>query len=173
MKKEYSYQSGFTLIELIVAIFLIGIVISIVSAMLVQSFNVFESSTRRMSASQLTELTKREVSSYLRSAVSGVSNNDENSWKFIAYHPNPDFDNPKDFEIIKIDGRLELTVNGGNIENRVLVNAEKIEFNISSDNEEDWEGNFTVFVKTEDYRGNTASKTFSVRSRNFLETNNE
>lgn len=174
MKEKYFQQNGFTLIELIIAIFLMGVVISIASAMLVQSFNVFESSTRRMSASQLAELTKREVSSYLRSAITGVSNGG-NTWKFRAFHPNPDYDSPKDFEITHENGRIILNVknvNGGIIESRVLVNAENIEFNINSDNNGDWDGNFDIYVKTEDEQENTASKTFSVRSRNYLDVDN-
>jgi len=173
MKRKHFHQNGFTLIELIIAIFLMGVVISIASVMLVQSFNVFESSTRRMSASQLAELTKREVTSYLRSATTGVSNGeDTDTWEFRAFHPNRDYDTPKDFEITNVDGRLELTVNGGVIESRVLVNN-VTEFNIDSESGENWDGSFVIDVKTEDERGNTASKTFSVRSRNFIETDNE
>lgn len=67
--KNLNNQKGFTLIELILVISLIGIITPLAGNMLVQSFDIFNSGVERMQRSQRIELAVSEISNYLKSAT--------------------------------------------------------------------------------------------------------
>lgn len=74
-------EKGFTLLEMIIAISLIGTVIALAGGMLVESFSLFDRSSHRISTAQQAEMAVDNIASYLRSAVEIV---DETS--FRAHH---------------------------------------------------------------------------------------
>ena len=159
-------NDGFTVIELLMAIIILGVVMAAITTMIVQSFNVFDSSTRRMSAGQLAELALSEVGGYLRSAtdVTSDGNIDDNNkpdgpWKFKGYH----LDNEDEIVMLEfnlVNKSLQLKVN--DIEKRIILNNVE-EFDISTIN-----GNeFEIFIKVEDGDENIAEKRLNISSRNL------
>lgn len=67
-KKIIQKNSGITLIEVILATVILGVVLTLTTTMIIQSFNIVEPSSQRMSAKQLTELNLREIARYVRNA---------------------------------------------------------------------------------------------------------
>ncbi|MFW6378289.1 MAG: type IV pilus modification PilV family protein, partial [Bacillota bacterium] len=138
----------------LMAILILGVVMAAITTMIVQSFDVFDSSTRRMSAGQLAELGLSEVGGYLRTATNFEHNV---NWKFDGYHPETDDQNVK-FELSLDNESLKLNVTGLN--ERTILNNVK-DFNINED-----DGDFIINIEVEDSEGNTANKRLTVRSRN-------
>jgi len=162
---RFNDNDGFTVIELLMAIIILGVVMAAITTMIVQSFNVFDSSTRRMSAGQLAELGLSEVGGYLRSATEIVDDN--GPWKFRGYHPNIDEEGiDEDFLFVfnLEDKRLLLNVYDEDdtiIYNRTIINN-VMEFEIEINGNE-----FVINIKVEDGEGNIARKRLSVSSRNL------
>jgi len=152
-------NDGFTVIELLMAIVILGVVMAAVTTMIVQSFNVFDSSTRRMSAGQLAELALSEVGGYLRSTTEIISLDENGSWKFSGYHPDNE-DEVVTLEFNLVNKTLKLKVN--DIEKRTILNNVE-EFDISSINDNEFE----VFIRVQDGEGNIAIKRSTIRSRNL------
>jgi prepilin-type N-terminal cleavage/methylation domain-containing protein len=80
-------NQGFTLIELILALAIIGILISMATGAILQAFNIVTPSTKRMNAKQMAEIRLAEIISYARNAKDINKNNDtittiENTLKF-------------------------------------------------------------------------------------------
>ena len=159
-------NDGFTIIELLMAIIILGVVMAAITTMIVQSFNVFDSSTRRMSAGQLAELGLSEVGRVLRSAktipgipVDGHEFDDEDkSYSFTGY-------------IDDSDTKEEIVIEFKN--NRIYINDEirlnNVEkFNIVPilDEEGQVTGEMRINIKVND-GDNTAIKQSTVNSRNF------
>jgi len=167
--KYFSNQEGLTLIELLIAIFIFLVVITIVSSMLVQSLNVIEPSMRRMSYSQLAELGKREIASYLRMAVTVEEGWDKGfggPWEFSGYHP---VQGKNENPVRVIDYKIELSGRQLIMENeidgsRVLANNVD-NFSIKKNDN----NNFSIEIMIRDEDDNLAKKFTRVRSRNLVE----
>ncbi|GEM_PF-984672 len=165
MKKTIKNKNnkGLTLIELLVAILLFGIVITLASSMLVQSFNLIEPSMRRMSASQLAELSKREIVTILRTAVSFESN--DGSYEFRAYEPGQEsFSEFTDFKLIWDEDTLRLEWN----DSERIIGRNVIHFDIIP-NENSYRYSFEIEITARDNEGNEARKSTKIRSRNDRE----
>jgi len=149
-------NDGFTVIELLMAIVILGVIMAAITTMIVQSFNVFDSSTRRISAGQLAELALSEVGGYLRSVTpyeedkgDFEDNFGDDSWVFYGYHPGTE-DQIVKFELNLIDESLLLKVEGLN-ERTVLNNVKDFDISKEDNNE------FIIFIKVEDGDGNVAN----------------
>lgn len=68
LKKLLQLEKGMTLLEALVSLLILGVVLTIVTSMLVHSFNIFSSAPDRMSAKQMGELNLREIVRYVRSS---------------------------------------------------------------------------------------------------------
>ena len=181
MKKLIRFydNDGFTIIELLMAIIILGVVMAAITTMIVQSFNVFDSSTRRMSAGQLTELALSEVGGYLR-AVRGPRNISDYN---LYIDPDtgeidPEIDKEYDFsgfyndeqvnikiEYISDSNRLVLAVDG-DVERNMLNNVTGFYIDIDEEDDE-LTGNFDIYIKAEDGEGNIAEKRLNIKSRNI------
>ena len=163
MKKLFRYNknNGFTVIELLMAIIILGVVMAAVTTMIVQSFNVFDRSTRRMSAGQLAELALSEVGGYLRTVTETIELNENGPWKFKGYHPN--FEEEVEFNLTLNDRRLSLAIENENDYDRIIVNNVN-DFNITK-NETDEK--FIILIEVKDEEDNTARKRLNVTSRNL------
>jgi len=165
LSKSVNNNRGFTIVELLVAIVIMGSVLAIATTMIVQSFNVFRSSTYRMSAGQMAEMAVNRTSLYLRSAVEDEDNifgclNDDNNIEFYAYHPDHE-------EVVKIKFELEdndLTTNAYDDLNEFRLIAYGVEeFCIEQKN-----GNkFSLSIQYIDDEGNVKTKRTNVKSRNI------
>ena len=168
MKKSpehFSDNEGLTLIELLISIALLGVVLTLATTMLVQSLNVIEPSMKRMSAGQLTELAKSELSTYLRTATTEVSkdldDNGVSTWEFTGYHPTTEDAVEIDFTIKHSDENRNVSIESA-IEDRTLVsNVEDLEINNIYD-----KNSFEIFIRVIDREKNEATKRATVRSRN-------
>ena len=161
-------NDGFTVIELLMAIIILGVVMAAITTMIVQSFNVFDSSTRRMSAGQLAELALSEVGGYLRSATDATTEgniDDDNKpygpWRFKGYHP--EYDNVVDFIFDLDENTQQLILDVVDI-NRVIANNVQ-EFYIEK--EVDSENEFVIYIEVKDGEDNIARKRINITSRNL------
>ncbi len=163
-------NKGLTVIELLVAIVILGVVMAIVTGMVVQSFNVFDSSTRRMSAGQLAELAKTEIAGYLRTTIPHTDNNFEDlgEWRFKGYHPRyPDLIVDFTIKHDEANNTLSVEINGGEIEGQsVLILNNVVDFDINQ-LDDDNDSFFEIYVKIDD-GDNIATKRTTVKSRNFI-----
>lgn len=66
LKGFIEVNKGVTLIEMLVAISIIGVVLALATNMIIPAFNIVPSGTRRMSARQMAELHLTEISRYVR-----------------------------------------------------------------------------------------------------------
>lgn len=64
-------NKGVTLIELLIAISILGVVLAIATSMIIQAYNIVPSGTRRMSAKQLAEMHVTEIARHVRNAHKG------------------------------------------------------------------------------------------------------
>lgn len=166
-------DNGFTIVEIFLAVVITAIVLTIITSMIIQTFNVFDSNTRRMSAAQLAELATTEISGHLRTATSYFDEDnlyeDEdspyfgdpltNEWHFDGYYS--DLDNNVKFIISRNGEKLNISIENGISENRTIINNVD-EFYINEINP----GEFEIFIKVNDGE-NIAQKRITVNSRNL------
>ncbi|SDG78814.1 Type II secretory pathway, pseudopilin PulG [Halanaerobium congolense] len=115
-------NEGFTLIELIVIIGIIGLIVPAVSTMIIQGFNIFDRGIEKMSTEQQVEIALREIADYLKASNnlppldhedennnSITLNNNSDSFSFKSYSDNTN----KDIEISlsSADKNLNLLIN--------------------------------------------------------------
>lgn len=158
-------NNGITLVELLVGIILIGVVFMIVTTLVVQSFDIFRSSTDRMNANQLIELAQSEIVGCLRAAYSGADEDinrfgeNRDYWQFKSRCPDG---NEVVYRIRHENSELNIyigkDVNSLSLERRVIGNVS--DFYLDKD-----DNIFTVFIETE-VDGSSAEKTIKVSSRN-------
>lgn len=113
--KKLSNNIGITLIEILMAVIVLGAVMSVVTPMIIQSFNIVEDSSVRISQNRLADIMLKNIGDHLKSAVSPV--NEENKmngstiYEFDAYSLQNG--NKKSYKIIKTsDSELEFKENG-------------------------------------------------------------
>lgn len=154
-------KRGLTVIEMLIAIVILGVVMSIATSMVIQSFNIFGSSTRRMSASQLTELAQTEVALHLRSAKTKIYvDADENIYEFDGFYEGNEgtlkfvFDSNSEKLLLSFEKPGEDTIN------RTIANN-IVEFEVEGESNE-----FDIYIKAKD-DNNTSEKRLSITSRNL------
>lgn len=112
MNKPINYvnkNKGFTLVEMIIALMILGIVLTLATTMIVQAFNIFGDGSRRMSAKQLAEINLTELSKYVRNGEDIMFDEENNT---IIKSDNSEiiiFD-IKDFKMESINGSYEITI---------------------------------------------------------------
>jgi prepilin-type N-terminal cleavage/methylation domain-containing protein len=86
MNKFISIDNGFTLVEILMTIIILGVVILIVTSMIIQSFSIVDDSSQRITQNRLVEIMLEDISKYFRSATdfTVVSSN---VYEFEAYSP--------------------------------------------------------------------------------------
>jgi len=166
----FSNIKGLTLVELLVAITLLGFVLTIATAMILPSYEIYDSSTRRMSASQLAELAKTEVSGYLRMAIDDEDKenkfgDDRDNWEFYGYHRDEGNDIVK-YILSHNSDRLEIEVRNSENEeitrhSRMIVNNVK-DFHIVEIDSNSLE----LYIEIDDGE-KLAEKRITVNPRNF------
>ena len=70
IRNSLKKEDGITLIEILLALAIIGIVISMSTGMITQAFRIIIPSSERMSVKQNAEINLTEISSYVRNAQS-------------------------------------------------------------------------------------------------------
>ena len=151
-------DNGFTIVEIFLAVVITAIVLTIITSMIIQAFNVFDSSTRRMSAAQLAELATTEISGHLRSATSYDKDNDEEKWRFNGYYSN--IEDYVEFIITKDGDQLNISIENGIYEDRTIIHNVD-DFDITKMDS----GEFVIFIEVND-GDNIARKRITVNSRN-------
>jgi len=162
MKNIFSLNNdnGLTVIELLLAILILGIVMTAITTMIVQSFDLFDSSTRRMSAGQLAELALDQIALHLRTATSEI-NEDNGKWQFDGYYV--DSDDQVSFEIILDQNQLRLRIDDINKTRIITNNVVENEFYITKNENEN---EFELYIMIDD-DSNHAEKRITVKSRNL------
>jgi type II secretory pathway pseudopilin PulG len=126
-------NEGFTLIELIVIIGIIGIIVPAVSTMIIQGFNIFDRGIEKMSTDQQVEIALREVADYLKASNNlppldhedennnsiTLNNNDSFSFKSYSSSTNKDIE----ISLSSADENFNLLIN----DRLVAQNIKKIE----------------------------------------------
>ena len=92
-------KKGITLIELLIAISILGVVLAIATSMIIQAYNIVPPGTRRMSAKQMAEMHVTEISRHVRNAYSGDIDNMYNYDGETIELGDRTFNNIADFEI--------------------------------------------------------------------------
>jgi len=77
-KKLIQANEGFTLVELLLAIAILGIFMTMIIPMIIEPFNIVVPSSQRMSAKQMAELNVTEISRYIRNANEEDIDTEEN-----------------------------------------------------------------------------------------------
>ena len=137
LKRVIENNKGITLIEILISITILGVVLAIATSMIIQTFNIAPSGTRRMSAKQMAEMHVTEIARYVRNA------------------------NPDDIGEDEIDGILEY--DGDVIEiiesDRIFNNIMEFEINDEGNND------YRITLKKE-YEGDEGEVTTVVSPRN-------
>ena len=71
LKEIIENNKGITLIEILISITILGVVLAIATSMIIQTYNLVPSGTRRMSAKQMAEMHVTEIAPYIRNAGEG------------------------------------------------------------------------------------------------------
>ncbi|MFW6028879.1 MAG: PulJ/GspJ family protein [Halanaerobiales bacterium] len=122
-KKE---EKGFTLIELMLALAIVGIVVSLSTGFMVDIFRIVIPSSERMNTKQIAEIRLNEISKYARSASEIDTTNDTitvNGAIIVEYDGsneilinnedgtfNRSISNIKNYDINKVDDLYEITI---------------------------------------------------------------
>lgn len=76
-------KKGLTLVELLIAIVILGVVMTLISTILVQSFNIFRDSTERVSKNRLSQIMVEDLSKKIREGHYFDFRNN-NTWIFYS-----------------------------------------------------------------------------------------
>jgi len=112
LKKLIQANEGFTLVELLLAIGILGIFMTMIIPMIIQPFNIVVPSSQRMSAKQMAELHVTEISRYVRNGEKDKINYDEDN-NIINISDNGitrSFNNITHFNINKDDDNYKITL---------------------------------------------------------------
>ena len=69
IKSAQKTNKGFTLVEILLAISILGIVVAMFTGIIIHTFNIVGPSSQRMSAKQMAELNLRQIARYARGAI--------------------------------------------------------------------------------------------------------
>lgn len=115
-------NKGLTLVELLITLTILALVMTLIATILIQAFNVFNSSTERISTNRLTQIMVEDITQNIRE-YSYFDFEDNNKWKFTS-------DRTDDFIIKYDENKKELTLNKSDEEFRKLEGVEA--FNLKS-----------------------------------------
>ncbi len=137
--KNLNNQKGFTLIELILVISLIGIITPLAGNMIVQSFDIFNSGVERMNRSQRIELAVSEISNYLKSATTLPDKNTiDAAGETITFESNKSGTNQSiELKGLASDNGSGVSIEiiyGGNRKRRILDNIKVLKIEELKDN---------------------------------------
>ncbi|PTV99089.1 prepilin-type N-terminal cleavage/methylation domain-containing protein [Halanaerobium saccharolyticum] len=153
------YNNGITLIEILMAVIILGAVMSIATPMIIQTFNIVEDSSVRITKNRMADIMLEDISKYFRSAVSYDKNtiNGLDIYEFEAFSPQDG--NRKNYKIIETsDSKLEFRENGNLI--RKIDNVD--DFNINEDNPPLYIFKLRVIIQSEEI-----IKQFNLDARNI------
>ncbi|MDZ7672691.1 MAG: prepilin-type N-terminal cleavage/methylation domain-containing protein [Halanaerobiales bacterium] len=111
-------NNGFTLIEILLAIAIIGIAISMSTGMITQAFRIIIPNNERMNVKQMAEINLREISPYVRNA----KDIDTTLNKIVTNN---------DYEVLKENNQIVIYDNNGN-QIRTINNISNFEINENS-----------------------------------------
>lgn len=137
--KIFKKENGFTVIELLVAIVIMGAVLAIATTMIVQSFNVFRSSTYRMSAGQMAEMTLRQIALQVRAAENDPSNNG-NNYSFDHPDHNVEISYDEDNRRLSLYTNSDLVISAHSVTNFKLESINENEFRLEIEYIDEEEG---------------------------------
>lgn len=149
-----------TLVEILIAITVFSVVMIIVTSMIIQSFNIINSSSETVSTKQLAEIMLDDITNNLR-IIKSVVREENNLWEF-NFQENYD-DNKIKLEItnntlkIKIDGKVVRVLD--NVQNTDIVEIVK-------DGTGNPTGKIIVNLNVEDETGRTINKRKIILARN-------
>lgn len=153
-------QSGITLIEILIAIIVLGIIMSIVTPMIIQSFTIVEDSSVRISQNRLADIMLEEISKYFKSIIpTSYTNKNIDGLKIYEFEAfSPQDGNKKNYKIVETsDSNLEFREEG-NLLNRI----ENINnFNIKNDSPL-----YTLNLKFTNENGVELNKQLNIFTRN-------
>lgn len=161
MKKVKKYlidKRALTLIEILLSIIILGVVVTIATTMIIQTFGIVGSSSSRMSTKQLTALAEDRIEKHLRTAAKNPDNNfgKESPWVFSGYSNEGD---PVKYKLELKNNQLHLKV-GIQAEEVILNNVNK--FYIIDENN----GVFKLYFDVND-DSNSISSEKIVTARNY------
>lgn len=151
---------GITIIEILITVIILGIVFSVVAPMIIQTFDIFEESSIRITENKLADIMLKDISIHFKSAISYNKNtiNGLNIYEFEAYSPRSG--NQKTYKIVETtNSELEFRENGNLV--RKIGNVES--FNINDDNPPI----YFLELKINKENGKELEKQISLYSRNI------
>lgn len=161
-KKSNLNVSGITLIEILMAVIILGIVISIVTPMIIQSFTVVEDSSVRVSQNRLADIMLEEIGEHFKSSIPNSyiekTVNGSEIYEFEAFSPKDG--NKKLYKIIETsDSELEFRENGNLL--RTIENIE--DFIIDNDSPQ-----YIIKLKFNNEAGKEVEKQINIFTRNII-----
>lgn len=113
-------KKALTLIEILLAVIILGIVMTIATTIIIQTFGIVGSSSSRMSTKQLTSLAENRIEKHLQTAINDVNNNfgkEQIQWTFKGYS---DAGEKIDYQVDHNNDKLTLTI--GTQSGEVILN---------------------------------------------------
>lgn len=160
ISKNLADKKALTLIEILLVIIILGIVITIATTIIIQTFGIVGSSSSRMSAKQLTALAEDKIEKYLRTATDSSDNNfgkEQNQWVFKGYS---DAGEEIEYKVELKNDKLTLSI-GAQPEEVILNNVD--EFYIEKVNNN---GVFRIYFDVKDNSNSIKSEKI-VTARNY------
>lgn len=152
-------KKALTLIEILLSVIILGVILTIATTMIIQTFGIVGSSSSRMSTKQLTALAEDRIEKHLRTAVESDDNNfdkEQSPWIFKGYSNDGD---EIEYRVELKNKQLFLKV-GNQPKEVILSNVD--EFYIEKKNN----GAFKLFLKVKD-ESNFISSEKIVTARNY------
>lgn len=150
-----------TLVEILIAITLFSVVMIIATSMIIQSFNIINSSSETVSTKQLAEIMLDDITNNLR-IIESVIREENNLWEF-------NFQENYDENIIKLEivnNKLQMKIDGKVI--RVLDNVKNTDIlEIVKDGTGNPTGEIIVKLNVEEETGRTINKRKIILARNL------
>jgi len=155
-------KKALTLIEILFVLIILGVVIMIATTMIIQTFGIVGTSSRRMSAKQLTALAEDKIEKYLHTAIDSSDNNfgkeqNQYQWVFKGYsHAGEEIE----YKVELKNDKLTLSI-GAQPEEVILNNVD--EFYIEKVNNN---GVFRIYFDVKDNSNSIKSEKI-VTARNY------
>lgn len=157
-------NQGFTLVELILVIGIIGIIIPVASTLILQAFNIFDQSTEKMNTEQQIEIALSETSDYIKagknlplpdsdnpSKTTLTINSAEDKFEFSSYLDG--LEKNIEVKLKNAENKLKLLVNGRLLANNInkldfeMIDEENKIYKLIINYNDDQEKSKIIFVK--------------------------
>lgn len=153
-------NKGVTLVELLIAIVVLGVVMTIVPLFLFPSFNILRDNSTRVTNNQLAEIMLNDMTSYLREARTDGETEIKNAIEEHIFYKDSD-SGDEDFRIIYNENNQSLEIRE---DSSIIRTLERVKsFSKTGPVESSFRINFII----EDENGNYIEKSKSVFSRNL------